>query len=205
MPAVTAEFAIPVELRLKDGSRERLQAHIARVSRGFLVISSRVPVDPTRKLDVLYLDRGIFSESVYCHPQPDGTHHIGARILEGTDGALRGERRIRLDVLAQLTTARARQSLPVRVIDMSSSGLGIKLDSPLQVGQSVYVELEHGVAFGEIRHCKKVDRAYRAGLFVQEFIERDTAPVVKPARSARKLSFGVAHALRTALLSRRAS
>lgn len=201
MPAVTAEFEIPVELHLKDGARERLQAHIRRVSRGFLVLCTKQPVDPSRKLDVFYLNRGIFSEIVYCHPQPNGTHRIGARILEGTDGALRAERRICLDTTAELTVTGARPRFTVRVIDMSSSGLGIKLDSPLQTGEPAYVELEHGVAFGEIRHCQKTADGYRAGLSVEEFIQRDSvwAPVAaaKPSVSAPKGSFGVAHALQS--------
>jgi PilZ domain len=205
MPAARLEFSIPVQVQLKDGARERIAARITRVSSGFLVLGSQEPVDASRKLEIFYLGRGIFSEAVYCHPEPDGSYRIGVRMLEGSDGVLRAERRIQLDALAELTTVTAQQPITVRVIDISSSGLGVKLDSALEAGQMAYVELEHGVAFGEIRYCRKIEGGYRAGLFVEEFIHRNIALAAPAASSARKAPSGVAQALRAALLPRKAS
>lgn len=210
---VTAEFAIPVKLYLRDGLREHVDARIARVNTGFLLLRSPIALEAGRTLDVEYLERQIGCETVYCHPQAGSTYRVGARMLEGTDGALRIERRIRLDAAAMLTTPGAPSSIAVRVIDMSSSGLGVKLPEPITVGDLAYVELEHGVAFGEIRHCAKIDsgksdgkkeNGYRAGVFVEEFISRTPGAVdlwaahgvEAPGRSA---SFKVTSAIKSAL------
>jgi hypothetical protein len=125
-------------------------------------------------------------------------------MLEGTDGALRAERRIRLDSVAQLSSPTLPAPVKVRVVDMSSSGLGVKLQNPLKVGELAYVELEHGVAFGEIRHCEKMDGGYRAGLFIEEFISRipgGASPWAAQGEQVpgRTATFNVARALRSAL------
>jgi hypothetical protein len=147
---------------------------------------------------------------VYCHPQPDASYRVGARMLEGTHGALRVERRIRLDAAATLNTPALPHATIVRIIDMSSSGLGVKLQAPITVGDLAYLEMEHGVAFGEIRHCGKIEDGYRAGIFVEEFISRTlnsmsiwAVPGMDvPVRSG---AARVASAIRTALFpSRRA-
>lgn len=205
MTSTTAGFEIPVKLHLVDGVRERLQAHISRVNAGFLVLSSPTALEDGRKLDLLYLNRPIRCEIAYCNRQPAGNYRIGARMLEGRAGSLRAERRIKFESSAKLNTSGQRGDIPVRVIDISSSGLGVKVQHPLKVGELAYVELEHGVAFGEIRHCNQLDDGYRAGLFVEEFISRTPGthnpwaahnPEV-PARTAR---FSVGNALRSALL-----
>ncbi|MBV9760088.1 MAG: PilZ domain-containing protein [Acidobacteriaceae bacterium] len=210
-----AEFAIPVKLSLRDGLRECVDAQIARVNAGFLVLRSPIALEAGRTLDVAYLDRQIACETVYCHSQQGGLYKIGVRMLDGMDGALRIERRIRLDASATLNTPGLPGSVIVRVIDMSSSGLGVKIREPLRVGDLAYVELEHGVAFGEIRHCAKIpgekaETAYRAGVFIEEFIPRNPAKinpwtahgVDAPGRSS---TFKVSTAIKSALFSGRKS
>lgn len=200
----TAEFAIPVKLQLRDGLRERVDAQIARVNTGFLLLRSPVALEAGRNLEVFYLQRQIACETVYCHPHSGGSYKVGARMLEGTDGTLRIERRIRLDTGATLTTPGLQGSTAVRVIDMSSSGLGVKLEAPITVGDLAFVEMEHGVAFGEIRHCGKIEGAYRAGIFVEEFISRTPGKmnpwaahgVETPGRNS---SFKVTSAIKSAL------
>jgi len=172
MQCAATEFAIPVELHFRDGVREQVAAQIARVNTGFLLMRSRMALEPARKLEVCYLERRIAGETVYCHPHSDGSYRLGVRMLEGTNGALRVERRIRLDASAVLNSPCLPAAMMVRIIDMSSSGLGVRLQAPIQVGDLAYVEMEHGVAFGEIRHCGKIEDGYRAGIFVEEFISR---------------------------------
>lgn len=205
-----AEFAIPVKLHLRDGVRERVDAQIARVNTGFLVLRSPIALEGGRNLEVHYLERQIVCEAVYCHPQQGGSYKVGARMLEGTDGALRVERRIRLDASATLTTPALHGPTMVRVIDMSSSGLGVKIREPIAVGELAYVELEHGVAFGEIRHCGKLvsekgETGYRAGLFIEEFIPRKSAKVnpwtAHGVEAPGRTTFKVTSAIKTALFS----
>jgi hypothetical protein len=207
MHCAAVEFAIPVQLQLRDGVRERVGAHIARVNTGFLLFRSTVALDSSRRLELNYLDRPIPCETVYCHRQPDGTYRIGARMLEGTNGVLRIERRIKIDAGAVLNTPALPGPTQVRVIDMSSSGLGVRLQAPISVGDLAYVELEHGVAFGEIRHCEKIDGGHRAGLFIEEFIAR-TPGTVNPWSAqgveapGRNATSKVTDAIRSALFSK---
>lgn len=204
MPCTTAEFTIPVQLRLRDGIREELEAQIARVNTGFLLLRSPAALDPGRDLEVYYLERRIACQTVYCHPEGHRTYRVGARMLEGTNGALRVERRIQLNASGLLNTPGLPGPKTVRIIDMSSSGLGVKLQAPIAIGDLAYVEMEHGVAFGEIRHCAKVEEGYRAGIFVEEFIARTlhainpwaAQGVEVPGRSARSK---VTSAIRDAL------
>ncbi|HTU44047.1 MAG TPA: PilZ domain-containing protein [Bryobacteraceae bacterium] len=208
MACATAEFAIPVQLHFRDGLREEVKAEIARVNTGFLLLRSTTGLDPARNVELVYLERRIACETVYSHPQADGTHRVGLRMLDGANGALRVERRIRLDASAVLNTSVLPGPTPVRVIDVSSSGMGVRLVAPIKVGDLAYVEMEHGVAFGEIRHCAKIEDGYRAGLFVEEFISRVpgaanpwTAQRVEvPRRSA---TLNVTSAIKTALFGSR--
>jgi hypothetical protein len=200
---MVTEFEIPVQLHL-DGPRELVQAHISRVNAGFLVLSSPMAIEVGRNLNVFYLQRRIPCETAYCQTQPGGKYRIGVRMLEDTDIALRAERRIRWDASAQLHTPGLASPLSVRVIDISSSGLGIKLDVQVTTGVPGYVELTHGVAFGEIRHCEKFEGGYRAGIFVEEFISRVPGVFTPWAAhgmdlAGRNVVSSVARALRTAL------
>ncbi|HEX3682751.1 MAG TPA: PilZ domain-containing protein [Bryobacteraceae bacterium] len=208
MPCAAAEFAIPVQLQFRDGLREQMEAEIARVNTGFLLLRATAALDPARNLEVCYLERRIACETVYSHPQADGTHRVGARMLEGAHGALRVERRIRLDTTAVLNTSALPGPTTVRVIDVSSSGMGVRVEAAIKVGDLAYVEMEHGVAFGEIRHCEKIEEGYRAGLFIEEFISRipgAASPwalqgVEVPGRGA---AFKVTSAIKTALFGNR--
>jgi hypothetical protein len=205
MRHAATEFSIPVQLHMRDGLREELEAHIARVNTGFLLLRSPLALDANRPFELFYLERRISCETVYCHREAN-SYRVGARMLEGTAGALRAERRIRLDACAQLNSPGLTAPSTVRVVDMSSSGLGVKLNAPLTIGDLAYVELEHGVAFGEVRHCEKIDAAWRAGIFVEEFISRvpgkiHSWPAHSTAMPARSGSFQVARALKTALFA----
>jgi hypothetical protein len=209
MLCATADFSIPVQLQLRDGVREQLRAQIARVNTGFLLLRSPMALEAGREVEVFYLQRHIACQTVYCHPQADGSYRVGVRMLEGTNGALRVERRIKLDAAGVLNTAALPSPTPVRIIDMSSSGLGVRLPSSIVVGDPAYVELEHGVAFGEIRHCEKMEEGYRAGLFIEEFISR-TPGMINPwtaqgVEAPGRASFTVTRAIKTALFPSRKS
>jgi hypothetical protein len=208
MPCATAEFAIPVQLHFRDGLREQMDAEIARVNTGFLLLRVATALDPARNLEVAYLQRRIACETVYSHPQADGTHRIGARMLDGANGALRVERRIQFEASAVLNTSALPGPTAVRLIDISSSGMGVKLPAPIKIGDLAYVEMDHGVAFGEIRHCGKIEGGYRAGLFIEEFISR-TAGAVNPWAAkgvevpGRSAALNMSRALKTALFPSR--
>ena len=209
MTSASSEFEIPVQLHSVDGVRERVQAQISRVNTGFIVLSSPSALEIGQKLDMMYLERPIRCEVAYCNRHAERNYRVGARILEGTDGSLRAERRIRFEATAKLKMAGMSAPISVQVMDISSSGLGVKMKHPLEVGALAYVELELGVAFGEIRHCKPFEGGYRAGLFVEEFIARTAgAPnpwVAHHAEARGRGSFSVGSALKSALMPNRKS
>lgn len=172
MTSTSTEFAIPVELRPVHGIGEPFEAHIARVTTGFVMLHCPLPLEPGQQLDLFFLNRSIPCEAANCVKHAPGNYRAGLHLLEESGGVSRVERRIELNASAQLSTSSFHAPSPVRVIDMSSSGLGVTLDYPVEVGELAYVEMEQGVAFGEIRHCKKLENGFRAGIFVEEFISR---------------------------------
>jgi hypothetical protein len=72
-----------------------------------------------------------------------------------------------LQVIAPFSSTR----VPVRVVDVSKSGLQLLLDIPLEPGSTVKIRIREAVLFAEIRHCRQIKPdEYRAGLVLQEVI-----------------------------------
>ena len=60
---------------------------------------------------------------------------------------------------------------PGTVVDMSSSGLGLRLMQPIEAGTRVCVETESAVVFGEVRHCRATgDGQFMAGVMIVEVV-----------------------------------
>ena len=57
------------------------------------------------------------------------------------------------------------------VIDQSQSGLGLRLDEPVDTGARVCVETEKMIVFGEVRYCRPtLDGQFVAGVMIVEVI-----------------------------------
>jgi hypothetical protein len=57
---------------------------------------------------------------------------------------------------------------------MSASGMGIEVDVSLMRGAKVCINLEQGLAFGEIRFCQaKPSGVYFAGFLLEEYIGQE--------------------------------
>ncbi len=85
----------------------------------------------------------------------------------------RREARIPTDdpAMLQVISPFSSERIVVRVIDVSKSGLQIRLDAPVDPGSTVKVRLKETILFAEIRHCRQIsEREYRAGLALQEII-----------------------------------
>jgi hypothetical protein len=171
--ATHREFAIPVTLRLLDEIHERIPAHIRRVNHGFFVIASPTPLKPEQTLEITFDERVIEAQVVYSHPQPGDGYHLGVRMTYDGDRPLRTEPRIPMDMPAEVTVAGVGVPLQARLVNMSASGLGLNVGQHIAAGEMVYVKLETGFAFGEIRHCSKISIGYRVGLKLDEFITRE--------------------------------
>ena len=81
----------------------------------------------------------------------------------------------------------ARSRVATFVIVPAATNLGgLPRCTAVECCELACVELEHGVAFGEIRHCHKADGAYRAGIFVEEFICRTPGEIDVWERTAQR-------------------
>lgn len=62
---------------------------------------------------------------------------------------------------ARLFAGESREPIAVHVLDISTSGLRVRLSSPLEAGTEATIWFDLTVATGEVRYC----RSNRAGLF----------------------------------------
>ena len=91
--------------------------------------------------------------------------------MAGLNGEVRREPRIPIEVNARVTTSDAPGSVPAKLIDISRSGLGLRVPRNIPIGVGVIVELHTGIAFGEVRHCSQRGKDnWRVGLSLDEFI-----------------------------------
>lgn len=161
------ELAVSVECLLGEGER-RIRATIVGVRNGMFEVCSPAPLEPRSQLTLRHPDRVIESRVVYCEQQDYGVFRIG--VLMAADAERRSQVRKPVDLPATLCVAGSPDRIPVRIIDVSDSGLGMEMSAAVPIGASVQVEMEAGTAMGEVRHCAKRADAYRAGMRIQEFV-----------------------------------
>ena len=180
-------FDFAVKLQMLDGPREELEATIRRATTGFFQLRSPVKLVEGRKLNLIYLDRSVEAEVMYCQKQDPGRYHVGVRMTEST-GTIRRELRLPVDVSGMLFVP-GRKPIPARIVDMSQSGLGLVLSSSVPSGISASVDLDAGMGFGEIRYCKEEEKGrYRAGFWLEEFICRGISPTHESAEERTRNS-----------------
>ena len=64
------------------------------------------------------------------------------------------------------------QTFSARVLDVSKSGLRLKLNTPLAPGTLVQIELKSLVATGTVRHCKKDGEEYSMGIQLDAVVKK---------------------------------
>ncbi|MBV9083137.1 MAG: hypothetical protein JOZ62_10700 [Acidobacteriaceae bacterium] len=168
-------FDFEVKLQMLDGAREEFPATIRRATTGFFQLRCPVRLADGRKLNLIYLDRSVEAEVMYCQKQDFGRYHVGIRMME-SKGTIRRELRLPVDVSGMLFVP-GRKPIPARIVDMSQSGLGMLIGSAVRSGISASVDLDAGMGFGEIRYCNQESNGvYRAGFWLEEFICRGISP-----------------------------
>lgn len=166
-----ASFNIPVELDLREGKGQTVSAYLIQVNTGFFQLSSPVFLQSNTLIDILFDRQRLEVEVVFCKTDDRSGYAVGARLLAGVNGEIRREPRIPIEINARVTTSDLPASIPAKVIDISRSGLGLRVPRNIPVGVGVIVELQSGIAFGEIRHCNKQGKdSWRVGLSLDEFI-----------------------------------
>lgn len=170
-------FDVPVELHLVDTPSDPIHGNIRQVGTGVVELSSPIYLRENLKLEMACEGRRIQSRVAYCRRQPSGKFDIGIRM--SGDSYMRSETRMPVDLTTKLHVAGSPAPLPVRVIDMSPSGLGMELTTPVPVGARVSVQLGYRTALGEMRHCARTGQHYRAGVRLERVIRcNDTSGAV---------------------------
>lgn len=170
---VGANFNIPVDLDLREGKGSTVSAHLLHVNTGFFQISSPVYLQSSTVIDILFARQRLEVEVVFCKADDRNGYTVGVRLMAGLNGEIRREPRIPLEINARLNTPDSPNSIPAKVVDLSRSGLGLKVPRPIPHGTGVIVELHNGIAFGEVRHCAQLGKgSWRVGLSLDEFISQ---------------------------------
>jgi hypothetical protein len=185
-----AVFEIPVKIKFPGEKVANLDAKICRVNSGFLVISCSIRFDRGQTLGVLYQERGVDTEVLYCKKQTDGSFRVGLTILDGKHGSFRTEQRLPVSMDVTILIAGHNAPISATVIDISPSGLGLTSKKKIAPGEMACVDLGGGLAFGQVRHCEKGLTDYRLGLHIEECLLGDPAGL-HPSSRFLKIARGV--------------
>jgi hypothetical protein len=60
--------------------------------------------------------------------------------------------------------------IPVKILDVSTNGLGIKAPEMIPCGTSVQVVLEHAFVLGEVRYCIRQGDVFHTGVLVRNVL-----------------------------------
>jgi hypothetical protein len=165
------EFRVPIQLHLQDGTNQEIPATLSAVENGAFQVRSPVHVKCGSRIAMVHPDARIEACVAGCRRLEGGAYQLGVVLAQDLDR--RSERRIAANRPATLRTSGAVSAVPVSIIDIASSGLGLEVPAALVVGACVTVEWEAAVAHGEVCHCQPASGRYRAGVRVQEFVLRE--------------------------------
>lgn len=166
-----ASFNIPVDLDLRDKNGEKVSAHLLQVNTGFFQLSAPVFLQSNTVIDILFDRQRLEVEVVFCKADDRNGYSVGARLMAGLNGEIRREPRIPVELNARLTCSDMPGATLGKVVDISRSGLGLKVSRNIPAGVGVIVELQSGIAFGEVRHSSQRGKdTWRIGLSLDEFI-----------------------------------
>jgi hypothetical protein len=152
---------------LFEGEQRTMQAVIVGVRNGAFELLCPNALKPDQRLTLRHAERLIESRVLYCEQQARSGYSVS--LVMASDTERRSEVRAPVNLPATLRLTGSPSSIPVRVVDISDSGLGLEMPSAIAVGASVNVELSTGAAIGEMRHCARRRDAYRAGMRIREF------------------------------------
>lgn len=174
-PGQRMELDISSRLRFLSSPETVLEVRIRRVNNGFIKLFSANRIAIDARVEILFNGQSITAQVAYCTAKGEG-YCVG--ISFGESGFVRRELRLPVDLPAQLTLPECSSPVPIRVLDMSPSGLGLAVPTQIAQGTGVAVDLGYGTVFGEIRYCLENTGYYRAGLALEEFIPSENGKKV---------------------------
>ena len=166
-------FDLPVELHLLDKLTEKINAQIHGVSSGLMQLSSPTYLRNDQKLQMVCTGQMIESVVAFCRRRTGGVYDVAVEVCRKIDA--RKEVRIAADLTTRLFLAGSPTAIAVKVFNLSPSGLGIELPSPIPSGAQVSVEMGSRTVQGEIRHCARNEHKYRAGIQLEKLIPSNGA------------------------------
>ena len=171
-----AGFDIPVELHLLDKSKRVVAARLRQASHAWFELSCAERVEQGQRVALAHEGRRVEVEvSFAAQQQATALYTLAVKVIENDPVEGRSELRLPIDLPATLRVSGDSAQLSVQVVDMSTSGMGIESRVMLPVGAKVCINLEQGLAFGEIRFCReKGEGVYLAGFRIEEYIGRET-------------------------------
>ena len=87
----------------------------------------------------------------------------------------RSEVRSRIEPLAARLTDLNRERVPVAILNVSSCGLGLKVDEPFAINFPVLIECDGLLVVGNVRHCIKCSRGgYVLGMRIHKLVDTET-------------------------------
>jgi hypothetical protein len=170
VPDASAGFDIPVELCMLDRGNTVVAARIRRVSPARFELSCSEQLEKGQRLALSHEGRRIEVAVSFTEHDVPGVYLLAVKGADAA-GEVRSELRLPTDLPAVVRVAGSAEQMNARVVDMSPSGMGMELATPMPLGSKVCVNIEQGLAFGEIRFCRqRPDGVYFVGFLLEEYI-----------------------------------
>ncbi len=174
---------IPVELHMLDRVNRIVAARIRRVSPALFELSCGESLHERQRLAISHEGRRV---EVEVSAQGEASVYLLSVIKVPADelGEVRSELRLPTDLSATVRISGLTEELAAKVVDMSPSGMGIEVGVAIKCGAKVCINLEQGLAFGEIRFCRqKPHGVYFVGFLLEEYIGREESHTGCPAKA----------------------
>jgi hypothetical protein len=184
------------------------QALIRNATNGALKLWLQRKVVPGAAAEVTFAPG--FKESgtiLYC--RPDGEGYSTVVSLQSVEGPRRENRTDMSEPCVVLELgAQDAHAMPSEVINISRSGMGLRVRNAIKSGALISIALENFIFIGEVRHCAADDRGrYRVGVSIEHQIPRAPEPVEEavstasetPLAAVREWSAAVAKRIMSAL------
>lgn len=148
-----------------------LAGHLRKTGVGGMQLLLPIPIADGVNLRVEYQKCAVYGQALYSKSLSPGIYIVGF----GARAHGRREDRVPVDEEAKVRCLHPsrRRSIKGRVVDVSKSGLGLILKGEIAPGTEVMVKLRDRAVCGEIRHCRRVEEGYRAGMEVSEVLVRE--------------------------------
>lgn len=154
-----------------DQAKRVIAARIRRVSQSVFELSCSERFHEGQRLALSHEGRRIEVAVSSTEQNANDLYLLAVRVVTDELGEVRSELRLPTDLPAVLCVAGGAAQIAARVVDMSPSGMGIEVPMPLRKGAKVCINLQQGLAFGEIRFCReKAPGRHFVGFKLEEYI-----------------------------------